>query len=274
MFQLTPAVSRLLLINIVMFALPYALMAVAPGLERTILTVEMLLGLHLPGTENFYFWQFFTYMFMHSGFWHLFSNMFGVMVFGPLLESALGIKRFLMLYFITGLGAGAIYLGTTAVEVHFVKQQADRVLLAPTADNVAQFMSQNDPLQYRVNLEWITSFSKSEGVALEGYQQEAMAYVQNFARKAENSTMVGASGALMGILIAFGLLFPNTELMLLFPPIPIKAKYIVAAYAAYDVFRVFQDAPDDNVAHYAHLGGMVFGWGLIEYWKRQRNTFY
>ena len=86
--------------------------------------------------------------------------------------------------------------------------------------------------------------------------------------------MVGASGAVYGILLAFGMLFPNTQLMLLFPPIPIKAKYLVFIGAVTALFLGLGNQTGDNIAHFAHLGGMIFGFILIKYWKQDRNTFY
>ena len=89
-----------------------------------------------------------------------------------------------------------------------------------------------------------------------------------------NGTTVGASGAVFGVLLAFGMLFPNTELMLLFPPIPIKAKWFVIGYGAIELYSGFANNPNDNVAHFAHLGGMLFGFILIQYWKKDRGNFY
>ena len=89
-----------------------------------------------------------------------------------------------------------------------------------------------------------------------------------------NVPTVGASGAVFGILLAFGMLFPNTELMLIFPPIPIKAKYFVIAYGAIELYLGFQQSTGDNVAHFAHLGGMLFGFILIKYWNKHSNRFY
>jgi membrane associated rhomboid family serine protease len=88
-----------------------------------------------------------------------------------------------------------------------------------------------------------------------------------------NGGVVGASGAVFGILLAFGMLFPNTELMLLFPPIPIKAKIFVVLYGAFELFMGLQDA-NDNVAHFAHLGGMLFGYIMLKIWQKRKDTFY
>ena len=106
------------------------------------------------------------------------------------------------------------------------------------------------------------------------YAQDAISITETFVNLKKDVPMVGASGAVFGILLAFGMLFPNTELMLLFPPIPIKAKWFVIGYGALELYSGVANNPADNVAHFAHLGGMLFGFFLIQLWKKDRSNFY
>jgi hypothetical protein len=106
------------------------------------------------------------------------------------------------------------------------------------------------------------------------YENVAKNYMIKVRNNVANIPMVGASGALFGVLIAFGMLFPNTQLFLLFPPMPVKAKYLVLFYGLYTVYSILVNSPTDNVAHFAHLSGLVIGFILITYWKKSRNSFY
>lgn len=265
-------VLRLILMNVAMYALPFLVGMVYSFLPREWFTD--IFGLHLPMAPDFKPWQFGTYMFMHSSVSHLFSNMLGLFVFGPLLEQVLGVRKFLTLYFVTGLGAGALYMLTSYVEYTLMHQAALDALGNLTPDNLARFLDEHFNSIYRQDQVYKFVQDYSHNPADVQYILQARKIIDALVQSQVNVPLVGASGAIMGILMAFGLLFPNTELMLLFPPIPVKAKWIVLAYAAYDVYRVFDSAPDDHVAHYAHLGGMVFGYIMVAYWRKQRNSFY
>ena len=190
-----------------------------------------------PGSPFFKPWQVVTHMFKHGGFTHIFFNMFALFMFGSQLERLWGPKRFLNYYLISGLGG--FFLHELVVGISLYQQfgtffPAREQLIPP-------------------------GFSPIDGVALlEHYY----------------GRVVGASGAVFGLLLAFGMLFPNTELMLLFPPIPIKAKYFVFGYGAIELFLALSEGGGDNVAHFAHLGGMLFGYLLLKRWQRDRSTFY
>lgn len=183
---------------------------------------------------------------MHGGFTHLLFNMFALWMFGRVLESVWGPKRFFIFYFVTGLGAAVLHSF-----VNFIEFQNLAAKMTP--EDVQMVMSQgteifnqgknfSDPLAGKLNLML-------------------------------NIPTVGASGAVFGILLGFGMLFPNTELMLLFPPIPIKAKYFVAGYGAIELYLGLTQS-GSNIAHFAHLGGMLFGFFMIKYWNRHTTNFY
>ena len=177
-------------------------------------------------------------MFMHGSFAHLFWNMFAVWMFGKVLENVWGGKRFLKFYIITGLGAALVYVGYIQLQISNIDDVSN--LLMESAQKGKYYVDNSD--------------------------SKKLTYLVN-------TPMVGASGALFGILLAFGMLFPNTLLYIYFA-LPIKAKYFVMIYGALELFLGFRNLPGDNIAHFAHLGGMIAGYIILKYWKQDRNTFY
>ncbi|MDR2533879.1 MAG: rhomboid family intramembrane serine protease [Tannerellaceae bacterium] len=186
------------------------------------------LGLHFPGAEHFNSVQFVSYMFLHDtrDFSHLFFNMFAVFMFGRTLEMLWGSKRFLLFYFITGIGAGIVQELTWAFSLR-------DLLFSPS-----QMVDMGDAIVGR-------------------------------AQALDMLVTIGASGAVFGILLAFGMNFPNAPIFIMFIPIPVKAKYVVAGYGLIELFTGIAGFSGDNVAHFAHLGGMLFGFFLILYWKKK-----
>lgn len=263
MFRLTPVVKNLLIINIVVFALQYFL----SGINLT----EML-AMHKIGSEDFRPYQLFTYMFAHGGIGHIFFNMLGLVFLGPLLEQFWGPKRFLIFYLVTGIGAGLIYGGIEYYRVNQLEQAANVYLAEPNPDNFSAFV--NDYQRYFKRDVFNLVDEYGENPESQSLQARARQNVVGLYNEFLKGSMVGASGAIYGILMAFGLLFPNTKLMLLFPPIPVKAKYLVLALGGYAIYAGFARNPNDPVAHFAHLGGMVFAFIMIMIWKQQRNKFY
>lgn len=212
------------------------------------------LGLHYPKAEQFRPWQFITYMFMHatrdaSGgivFSHIFFNMFALWMFGNTLENLWGSKRFLIYYMITGIGAGIIQMIVTYFRLSSLYDQ-----VSPEDMNI---------------------------VMTKGYEalQEGKYFINPVLQEINimlHTATIGASGAVFGVLLAFGMLFPNTMLYIYFA-IPIKAKWFVILYGAAELFSGIANSAGDNVAHFAHLGGMLFGFILIKYWQKNSNRFY
>ncbi|MCC8133758.1 MAG: rhomboid family intramembrane serine protease [Tannerellaceae bacterium] len=198
-------------------------------LPRVGIDLVHLLGLHIPGAEDFNPIQFVSYMFLHDtrSFAHVFFNMFAVYMFGRVLENVWGAKRFLIFYMITGIGAGLI-------------------------QELVWFWDLRDVIfsgQDMINLNGVQLLSKSQFLNL--------------------FITIGASGAVFGILLAFGMFFPNVPLYIMFLPIPIKAKYFVVFYGLAELFLGVADFGGDSVAHFAHLGGMLFGYIMIRYWKKK-----
>lgn len=261
MFSLTPVVRNLLILNIVFFIVDAYIVNLTPGFA--------LRSLKSPA---FMPYQFVTYMFLHGNIGHIFSNMFGLIIFGPMLERIWGARRFLIFYFVTGIGAGLLFSAIDLYETSQLQAAVNTYLQYPTPEGLVDFMSQHAKGIYQANLDFLDKFEESPKDPR--YIQDSVNFVQTYFQQQVNIPMVGASGAIFGILMAFGLLFPNTELFLLFFPFPIKAKYFVAFYGLYELYAGIQNAQSDNVAHFAHLGGMLFAFILLKIWGSERNKFY
>ncbi|MCB0480334.1 MAG: rhomboid family intramembrane serine protease [Flavobacteriales bacterium] len=237
---LPPVVKNLIIINGLMF-----LATISFNVTFDI-DLRSSLGLHYFSSELFKPYQLITYMFMHGSFGHLFFNMFAVWMFGSAIENTWGQKRFLVYYILTGIGASLLHYGIVFFEIQHFES-----LMSPES----------------------ISYVRDHGAALiqthRNFVDPDMANLNGLI----NGGLVGASGSLFGILLAFGMLFPNTVLYMMFIPVPIKAKYFVAMYGAFELFSGLQNSPGDNVAHFAHLGGMLFGYILIRYWKSKSSYF-
>ena len=264
LFSMPPVVKNLIMINVVMLVATWALGRI--GIDLT-----SKLGLYYPGSPNFEPYQLLTHMFMHGGFTHLLFNMFALYMFGKVLEMVWGPKRFLFYFFVTGLGAAALHLFVNYLEISSMQKSVSAFINTPSLDLMASFVKAN----IKNPASWVNDFINGwyEAPNSPAYIQQAYDIMQRIVAERINVPTVGASGAVFGVLLAFGMLFPNTELMLLFPPIPIKAKYFVIGYGLIELYLGITQS-DSNVAHFAHLGGMVFGFFLIKYWNKTTRSFY
>ena len=235
---LPTVVKNLLLINVVLFLVMYAGLGDLFGRSMT-----DWLGLHYFASPLFGPWQLVTHMFMHGNLSHILLNMFALFMFGPPLEYKWGSQRFLTFYLITGIGAALLYMLPHAIEYH-------RILAIIPPELVSQLKA--DP-----------AYVLQRARALDADQQQALFDLLRLMR----GTMVGASGAVYGVLLAFGLTYPNVQLMFFPLFIPIRAKYLVLLLGAMSIFLALRNDPGDNVAHLAHLGGMVVGYVMIRVWR-------
>lgn len=257
MFNITPTVRNLLILNVLI----YFIQSLSP-------LVENLFALYPLTGPSFKPHQFITYMFLHGNVGHLFSNMLGLFFFGPLLEQhVLGSKRFLIFYFVTGIGAGFLYTVINLYEMYELKQAVDLYSQYPSPEAFLDFLTRFAPDIKHSSLDFLNSFEEQPKNL--SYINDSVAFVKNTVNTRLNIPMVGASGAIFGIIAAFGLIFPNMEMMLLFFPIPIKAKYFVTFYALYELYAGM-NIQDSGVAHFAHLGGMIFAYILLKIWKIRR----
>lgn len=232
-----PVVKNLIIINVVLFLLSMVLS------QMFRLDLNRVLGMYFIQSPFFKPWQIVTHMFMHGSIMHIFFNMWALWMFGKTLESVWGSKRFLIYYLATGLGAAFFH---------------ELVMYIELAPQIADFKD-----TYNVSSITVERINQSYA---------ASSQYHGLIRSLLTPT-VGASGAVFGILLAFGMLFPNTPLFIIPFPFPIKAKWLVIGYGALELYLGVTQ-PGSNIAHFAHLGGMIFGFILIKYWNKTSNNFY
>ena len=214
--SLPPVTKNLIIINVIVFL-------------ASLFNENFMIGtfaLFYPTSQFFHWWQVVTHMFMHGGFWHIFFNMYTLLIFGCVVERIIGSKKFLLFYFVCGLGAVALHLG----------------------------------------VEYLQLQSYMEGAALGN-----AAAIQNIAI-IKNTPTVGASGAIYGVLMGYAMLFPESRMTLLFPPVTLSAKWMVAIFAAIELFTGVTGVAA-GIAHFAHLGGMLIGWLMILAWRKRGVLF-
>ena len=207
--RIPPVTRSLLIINVIMFA-------------ATLINEDFMIrtfAMFYPASPLFRWWQPLTHMFMHGGWWHIFFNMYTLVMFGMVVERALGTKKFLILYFVTGLGAVALHTGVEWLDIHRLAASA-----SPTA--------QADILDIL------------------------------------RSPMVGASGAIYGVLVAFAMLYPEARMTLIFPPVTLDAKWMVIVFVGIELLTGITGT-QVHIAHFAHLGGALFGFLLVWYWRKR-----
>ncbi|NVK85304.1 MAG: rhomboid family intramembrane serine protease [Cytophagia bacterium] len=262
--RLTPLVKNLLIINIGI--------ALIQGLMK--IDLGEYFGLYYISAPEFKPYQFITYMFLHSttSIMHLFGNMFALFIFGPLLEQFLGPKKFLILYMVTGVGAGLFYTTVNYIEVSAVQRDVEAYIANPNPDDFNRLLIDHGSNLNPQIYDFVDQYSRNPNN--ETLKSDSVRYAGQLYSIYGRYNMVGASGAIFGVLAAFALFFPNTELFLLFIPFPIKAKYLVTVYILYEVFAELKQAPGDSVAHLAHIGGALIAFFLVTYWKKQRRDFY
>lgn len=269
MFSFPPVVKNLLIINGLFF-----LAIVVSGGSFLGLDLNQYLALHYYESDYFMPHQFITYLFMHGGFYHLLFNMFALWMFGRNIEMVWGPKKFLIFYMVCGIGAGLLHTFVSGYEVIQLKEAIANLLASPTPIHLKELAAYTEQYGIGINENFIYDWDKAIDKSI--FENEAI----NFAKKQgqlcltrmTNIPTVGASGAVFGILLAYGMLFPNTEIYI-YMLFPIKAKYFVIIYGAIEFYQGLQNSAGDNVAHFAHLGGMIFGYILIRYWK-SKGEFY
>lgn len=231
--NLSPVVKNLLIINIICFVGTM----IFPNANR-------LLGVYYPDSPFFEVWQPISYMFMHGGFTHMFFNMFALVMFGPVIEQMFGSKRFLNYYLITALGALVLQYGVQAIEV-------SQIIGTPFAAE-------------SINLD-LAANRISSSLPLTGDELGKLASIYA-------TPMVGASGAIFGLLLAFAYFYPNMPLYFMFIPVPIKAKYFVGGYILIEIYLGFNNS-GSSIAHLAHVGGALFGYLMIKMWGYKKGYY-
>ncbi len=234
------------------------------------------LGLFFFTSEYFKPHEFISHMFMHGSIMHIFSNMFALWMFGSVLENVWGPKRFLIFYLICGIGGALTHMAFSAYNIYQIQNEINLFFSSVTIDNFKILLESHRNLLYDADYineannllgAWSNNPSDSSMIL------QAKILAQKLTSMEANIPVVGASGAVFGVLLAFGMLFPNTYLYLMFPPIPIKAKYFVIFYGAFELYAGVSGT-QAGVAHFAHLGGMLFGFIMIKYWNKTRKDFF
>ena len=228
--QLPPVTKNLIIVNVIV----WVAMAFFP--QEIGVMVNRFCGLHYFQANDFLATQFVSYQFVHAGFTHLFFNMFSLLMFGTVIETVFGAKRFITYYLICGIGAGIMQQLAWYADIQMILQE---------------------------NINRISSVTgESSGVILTQLLQDS-----NYHYLINSLLTVGASGAGYGILLAFGMFFPNRPIFIMFIPYPIKAKWLIIGYAILELWLGLGNT-SDGIAHFAHLGGMIFGFLLILYWRK------
>lgn len=236
--RMGPVTKNLLILNVLIWA--FCALTPASTSARLIDTC----ALHYFSSPGFRVWQLFTYMFVHVDFWHLLCNMFALVMFGTFIEWAIGRERYIFYYLSCGVGAALIQEGVFAIMI-------------------SKYQSMFSPEEY--------SYIIREG--WHAMQQGLMFVEPNAAALTQlvNAPVIGASGAIFGILLAYAMLWPNRELYIMFIPVPVKAKWVIVGYTVLELSMGIGGV-DDGVAHFAHLGGMAVGFVIIYIWNK-RHTF-
>jgi membrane associated rhomboid family serine protease len=266
--SLPPVVKNIIIINVIVFA--------ADQLSQKALHTDFMirhLALFPVRSPLFEPHQIVTHMFMHANVMHIFFNMFAVFMFGRILEQLWGSKKLLIFYTITGLGAAFVHLTVNYFQMSHMMDLANQFNAHPSYTLFNQIVNKYSPggtSNQVVNLmqQW---FYKPDDMSFVPQAKEVVDYVVS------SNMMIptlGASGAVFGLLIAFAMMFPDVELMLIFLPIPIKAKYFVPFYALAELFFGVAGFKGDNIAHFAHLGGALFGFILVKLWKNNQFRIY
>jgi membrane associated rhomboid family serine protease len=267
---LPPVIKNLLIINGLFFLAQNTL-----GGATSSFSFEETLALHAWQSSLFKPWQLVTHMFLHGDFGHIFGNMFALWMFGSVLENLWGSKRFLTFYLVCGLGAAFIHLLFLSYELMPLVKDYSAIVQGGSgynADAMIQFL-----LKYHIRFDEVTTSSLVDAIRnhpddpgiANVYRELSLFYESRL-----NTSTIGASGAVFGVLAAFVYLFPNTYLYIYFL-VPVKAKWIGLLYFGYELVFALRNSGGDNVARWAHVGGAIVGFLIVMTWnKTNKKTFY
>lgn len=265
MNQITHVVKHLLVINILMFVVTELIF---PSWKGS-------LAMYYPGSEQFQPIQLVTHFFMHGGWMHLFFNMYALAMFGPPVEMLYRSKRFLFYYIVCALGAAVLHNLYTWYDVSQLQTAMEAFQAAPSYDHYWQFFNQINPKHFTLyGNELVDDISRQLLNGDTGQAGSALQLMNELVERKMNVPAVGASGAIYGLLLAFGMQFPNHQLMLIFFPVPIKAKYFIPLLMVAEFYFGLQGFDWDPIAHFAHLGGALAGFIMIMIWRKTGARLY
>ncbi len=274
MNRISPVVKNLLILNVLFFIATYIVgKYLSPGNDFGLANPMVRhLALFFPKSDFFEPYQFITYMFMHGSVPHILFNMYALWMFGTAIENAWGGKRFLFYYLFTGIGAAALHTLVNYFVFSGISAEITAFSNTPSPELFKQFIDAHrdgfnqDFVNHLIELYHSWSMNPDDQM----FVSVAIRDMNFILTAMQNIPTVGASGAIFGILLAFGMMYPNARLMLLIPPIPIKAKWFVLGYGVLELALGFSQ-PGSSIAHFAHVGGMLFGYILIRYWNRKKH---
>ena len=254
-----PVVKSIMIVNGLMFLITL-------GCENLLgIQLSSILGLHNFASPLFKPVQLVSHLFMHGSFMHILLNMLSLWMFGSMIENYWGGKRFFIYYFITGFGAAFIHLLFSNYDYHQMSAAINAFTQNPDLDQYLAFVKKYVPNYLKnpfaqISEEW--NYNNPNGIAT-----SALNLMNELLVIKRDTPTVGASGAVFGVLLAFGVMFPEQTVFLMFFPMP--AKYLVIVYGGIELYSGIQNDPTSNVAHFAHLGGMLFGYILLKFWQRK-----
>ncbi len=267
MFRLTDVVKNLLILNVLVF--------LAVLLDQSFgspFGLQDFLALHYPASDRFQPVQIATHFFMHGGLFHIFFNMFALAIFGPPLETQWGPKRFLFYYFVCAFGAAALHMAYSWYDFSQMQAAIDAFQANPSVAGFQEYFEGVSWSGFRGSDQLVSTQAAIErglsGGANPQAVEGAVELMSSYLQVRMDVPVVGASGAIYGLLLAFGMYYPNVKLMLIFLPVPIAAKYFIPIMMGIELFLGFQQYSWDNIAHFAHLGGALTGFLLILYWRK------
>ncbi|MEO8174032.1 MAG: rhomboid family intramembrane serine protease [Sediminibacterium sp.] len=273
-FEILPTiVKNLLIINGLVFLAQNTL-----GGTGSSFSIDDMFALHAWQSSLFKPWQLVTHLFMHGGFSHIFFNMLALWMFGAVLENVWGSKRFLTFYLVCGLGAALIHL--LFLNWEYLPIVNDYAVMAREhmagGEYQAETMIHFTQKYHLLTAEGMDSFATQMRANPQNpyLLSDAFAKISNIYQDSLNNATIGASGAVFGVLAAFGYLFPNTYLYI-YMLVPVKAKWFVLFYGAIELYEGINNSAGDNVAHWAHIGGAVVGLLIVMTWnKTNKKTLY
>ncbi len=269
---LPPVIKNLLIINTLVYLSTFFFRGQF-GIE-----INDYLGLHYPGSTDFRFFQFITYQFAHASFDHLFFNMFALWMFGYVIENVMGSKRFLIYYLVCGIGAALTHYALQYFTLHPTAAAIDAIVANPTLEGIVNFASTHQFSVSQYSGEIWTSFQNFQSAFRDlqlnpndhAAMQTAVSFLSDYKEYYLNlPNIVGASGCVYGVLLAFGMLYPNSYVYLYFL-VPIKTKWMIIAYILIELIDGVFGMGKANVAHFAHLGGMLAGFIMMKLWNYKK----
>jgi membrane associated rhomboid family serine protease len=259
--QLTPIVRAIFILIITVFLIQYLF-----GVDFV-----SVFGLRCVLSKNFAVYQYITHLFIHLGFIHLIGTVFALISFGPILEQTFGSRDFVIFLIVTGLGAALLSSYVHYAAINRISLLYYDYTLYPTPSNFEHYISRFTPRVYELYYQFLRNFySNPKDLA---FIEKSKSIAHDLVFLKMDMPIVGASGIIYGLLMGFAILFPNAELLMLFFPIPIKAKYFVGFYCLYELYSSIHESSIDSLVHFTHLGGAIFAYLFVKIWERKQENY-